>query len=486
MKDRLLILDLGSSAARALVYDERARRVPGGARRAQVWYHDEEDQPVIDASALLENVAAVVDEALAGLEGDERVVAVGVTTLVGNLVGLGADGKAVTPVYTYADTRSYAEAAALEAELGAEAASVAERTGCPLHPAYWPAQLLHLSRAQPRPFDEVAVWTDLSSFLYRQWFGRLPKLSLSIASWGGLLDREKLDWEEALLARLPLGRDRLPEVGDVSETLRGLARPWAERWPALAEADFYLALGDGAAANLGSAGLGSDALVVTVGSTSAARVVEAGAPPKPPGLWAYRVDRRYSLLGGALSEGGSSYSWLQERFRLPPPDSLEAILAEQAPAAHGLTVLPLLKGERAPGWRAQATGVIFGLRDATTAEDIVRAWLEAVVYRLALVIERLPERPCIVAGGGALRASKVWQQILADVTRKPVLMVDEGETSSRGLAYLIASYRGLEPVPSDLLPPVTPHEAHFEAYGRAKAEHEALYRLLTASGAPFA
>jgi gluconokinase len=479
VKDRLLILDLGSSSARAFLYDARGVRVAGGARRPQPWYQDEEGQAVLDAARLLDNVAEVIDEALDGLRG-ERVVAAGMTTLVGNLVGLTKAGEAVTPVYSYADTRSHAEAAELGAGLGGAAAGLTARTGCPFHPAYWPAQLLHLARKQPERFERAEVWTDLSSFLYWQWFGRPPKMSLSVASWAGMLDRGALDWSDELLAHLPVGRDRLLELADVSETITGLARPWAERWPALAEADFYLALGDGAAANLGSAALDEGALVVTIGSTSAARVVESGCPPKPRGLWAYRVDKSYSLLGGALSEGGASYAWLRERFKLPPPDALEELLSSQAPAAHGLTVLPFLKGERAPGWRAQASGVMLGLRSATSNEDIVRAWLEAVVYRLALVIERLPDKSRIVASGGALLASPVWQQILADVTQKPVYPVDERETSSRGLAYLLARYRGLEPPCSELLAPVMPSEAHREAHARAKRRQEALYDALTA------
>ena len=475
-RDRLLVLDVGSSSVRASLYAGDGRPLPGReARTPQLWRRDEEGEGVLDAAALLAAVARVVDETLAGLAQGERVVAVGVATLAGSLVGLGARGEAVTPVYTYADTRGRAAASRLEARL-ANPAEVIERTGCPLHAAYWPAQLEHLSTHRPGLVAEVARWCDLSSFLYGRLFGAPQPMSLSTASWTGLLDRFEKGWSEALLSVLPIAA-QLPELVDVDRPVRGLAAPFAARWPPLVGASFYPALGDGAAANLGSAGLSDDALVVTVGSTSAARVTVRGTPPRPRGGWAYRVDAAHSLLGGALSEGGNGYAWLGARLKLPPEGELNARLAALPPAGHGLTVLPLLRGERAPGWRADATGALLGLREETSAVEMVRAWLEAVAYRLAEVVECLPERSRIVASGGALGASRVWQQILSDVLMKPLYPVADAEVTSLGVAFALARARGSSPDPSALAPPVEPDAGRHEIYEEARAAQRALYRL---------
>jgi gluconokinase len=483
MADSFLILDVGSSSLRATVYSAEAKRVAGaGARRAQHWHQDGEGQPVLHPLRLLENVSSAVDEALARFEGRGRIVAVGLTTLVGNLLGVDESGEAVTPIYSYADTRSQAEADELKRRLGEGLEPAMARTGCPFHASYWPAQLLHIAKAQPELFERVARWTDLASYLTWQWFGKEPAMSFSVASWTGLLDRQRLRWDEELLSYLPLDPAKLPELGDADAPASGLAGAWAARWPALKEAGVYGAIGDGAAANLGSAGLESDALVVTIGSTSAARLTLRGCPPRPSGLWAYRVDARYSLLGGALSEGGSSFAWLQARLKLPPLEALEVQLAAQQPAAHGLTVLPFLKGERAPGWQAEATAAVLGLKDATTNVEMVRAWLEAVVYRLALVIEKLPQREAIIASGGALLGSPVWQQILADVAGKPVYLADEPEASSRGVALLLAHYRGTDLPPQPLGTAVHPNPLYRDTYLQARAEHERLYDLLYPQG----
>ena len=476
-RDRLLVLDMGSSSVRASLYKETGEPLPGrDARTPQRWRRDEAGEGVLDAEALLAAVAGVVDEILAELKPGERVVAVGAATLAGSLVGLNAQGEAVTPIYTYADTRSGEAASRLKARLESPA-EVVEETGCPFHAAYWPAQLEHLSTHNPGLVARVARWCDLSSFLYGRLFGTPQPMSLSVASWTGLLDRFENAWSRTLLSALSLNAAHLPELVDVDDAARGLAPQWAARWPALRGADFHPALGDGAAANLGSAGFADDALVVTIGSTSAARVTVRGAPPRPRGGWAYRVDAAHSLLGGALSEGGSGYAWLRARLRLPPEGELETLLAALPPAAHGLTVLPLLRGERAPGWRADATGALVGLREETTTVDIVRAWLEGTAYRLAEVVERLPERPRIIASGGALGASRVWQGILSDVLLKPLYPVADAEVTSLGVAFALARARNLDPSPSALAAPVEPNKSHHEVYREARAAQRALYAL---------
>jgi gluconokinase len=86
----------------------------------------------------------------------------------------------------------------------------------------------------------------------------------------------------------------------------------------------------------------------------------------------------------------------------------------------------------------QAT--IHGLTLATTPLAILRASLEAVAYRFAVIERRLCGRPgCdhrLIASGGALLSSPAWMQIFADVIGRPVVASAEAEATSRGTAIL--------------------------------------------------
>jgi gluconokinase len=151
----------------------------------------------------------------------------------------------------------------------------------------------------------------------------------------------------------------------------------AERWPELRGVPWYPAIGDGAAANLGSGAFGKDRVGLTIGTSAAVRLLwEAeGAVTVPPELWCYRLDARRWVSGAALSNGGIAVAFLRRLLELPPDRVWEAAVEAMEPDSHGLTVLPFLLGERGPGWRRETRSVVMGATPATTPAEMMRAWM---------------------------------------------------------------------------------------------------------------
>jgi gluconokinase len=293
-----------------------------------------------------------------------------------------------------------------------------------------------------------------------------------------------------MLTALPLTASHLSPLTDVDRPRRGLRETFAERWPMLQDIPWFPAVGDGVAANVGSGCVTPHRVALTVGTTSALRVIVTGAPVDiMSGLWCYRVDRRRSLLGGALSEGGSVYAWMRDTLRLDDPAAVEAALADMAPDAHGLTVLPFWAGERSPGWAGDARAVVQGLSLATQPIEVLRAGLEAVAYRLGLVFDQLrsetPTDARVVVSGAALPASPVWLQIVADVLNQPLIVSEVQETTARGVALLALEALGavpnLESVPTFEGAAISPDAEGHEIYRRAMARQRALYDRLIGS-----
>jgi gluconokinase len=247
---------------------------------------------------------------------------------------------------------------------------------------------------------------------------------------------------------LPIDARHLSPLTDLSRPRQGLRPEFARRWPVLADIPWFPAIGDGAAANVGSGCTAANRVALTVGTSSAMRaVVTDDIARLPSGLWCYRVDERRSLPGGALTEGGMVYAWLQKTLRLADPDHLDEALAAMSPDGQDLTVLPFLAGERSPGWRGDARATIHGLTLATTPLDILRAGMEAVAYRIALVYRQLrsllEDDPEIIASGGALVHSPVWGQIMADVLGRPITLSQSAEATARGAALLALEALGV-------------------------------------------
>jgi gluconokinase len=444
----ILVIDIGSSSVRARLFDGAAQPIPD-ATAAQSYQFENEPAGVseIDAEVLRGYVEACVDEVLKH-PASSRISAVGMATFVGNLMTIDAAGKPLTPIYTYADTRSADDVFLLRNRVDISEAH--QRTGCRLHTAYAPARIHWLKRTQPQL--SPALWLDFGAYLFKRWFGQAAT-SYSVAAWSGLLNRASLTWDESWLRALDVETESLPSLMDYDKTHVGLTPEYAARWEQLRYVPFYLPVGDGAAANVGSGCVDHQHIALTVGTTAALRTITETLPHVPSGLWSYRVTAEHHLLGGATSEGGNIFAWAREVLKLP--NDIEALLSQRKPDEAGLTVLPLFSGERSPGWAGDATGTIHGLRLSTTPLDILQALLESVALRLALISEQLspPSNAVIVASGGALTASPAWAQMMASALNRPIQLTAESELTARGVALL--TLRALKGVALDEYPLTT-------------------------------
>ncbi|MGH7463626.1 MAG: gluconokinase, partial [Longimicrobiales bacterium] len=456
----LLTLDVGTSSVRAALWDLDGKPTGDEAEGTQSLMTAPDGTAVLPIEDLTARVEAVIDE-LADASKLADIAAVGMATLSGNVLAVDEAGRSLTPLITYADTRPAKQVKRLRRELDEEACH--QRTGTVFHSAYLPARLLWAREEHPDLWSAARRWRDVGSHLYARWFDAedVP-VSYSVASWSGLLHRASLEWDGELLDHLGTSAGKLPALADFDRSCRGLAPDFARRWPALKDVPFFLAVGDGAAANVGSGCVASDRVALTIGTSAAVRVIVAGAPEVvPAGLWNYRVDREHSLLGGALSDGGGLVAWMLETLRAgdpADPEQADEALMGCEPAGHGLTVLPFLSGERSPGYADAATLTITGMRGSTRPIDILQAGIEAVTYRLGLMGDLLrplvSDEAVIVASGGAIQNSPYWLQLAADVFGRAVVQAAGVEHTSRGVALLALKALGIIGGLQDVTAPV--------------------------------
>ena len=486
----VLAIDIGTSAVKAGLYDARARAVGKTGvtipREQRVRADGTSEEP---AEAIRLAAELAVDSVLTTARNSRlEITAVAADSMAGTMLGVDDAGLPVTDVYTYADTRSAPDVQKLRIDL--DVPSVYQRTGCPQHTAYGPARVLWLRRTDPDKASRVRRWSDVSTWIYSRWFGRenIPA-SYSVSSWSGMLDRHELKWDRWLLEYLGLDEDNLPPLAEYSEGVQGLSADYRRRWPDLSEKPFYLAVGDGAAVNVGAGCVGPERVALTVGTTSAMRIlVGEPTPGVPEGLWAYKLGRDLTLLGGSFSEGGNVIKWAMDTLRLPGIESLGRELSALDPDGHGLTILPFLSGERSTGWDPTARGVLHGLNLGTSPLDILQACMESVALRFALVWDLIAESagrdPVFVASGGALKASTYWPQVLADVLQRPIVKSQESEDTIRGTAILalqaIGAWSSLTDVPAEVESVVEPDTSRAAVYRAALERQKDLYARVLA------
>lgn len=444
----ILALDIGTSSCRAALFDSAAQRFKESTTQREYPLITSTDGGAeLDPLVVRDALAECIDETLRWLENDSqlrggRVVAVGVSCFWHSLIGTDASGQPLTPIITWADSRCRPDAAALREELSEK--KVHARTGCMLRASFWTAKLRWLQRTQKRLFNRVRWWMSPAEWLQQQFCGG-AHCAFAMATGTGLLDPTKLQWDEEMLEITGASPEKLLPLTDDPHVVEGAA---AQRFPQLAGARWFPAIGDGAASNLGSGAVKPGLAAINIGTSAALRIMRAGKKAQAPfGLFCYRVDRERYLVGGAVSNAGNLRTWCLRELRLDDEAELEEQLAARPVPQHGLTVLPFWTAERAPTWNEDAQGVIAGMTQATTAVDMLQAIMEASYYRLARIAELLIETadvpPKFLVSGGAQR-SAVTMQRLANVMNMPLYMNPEAEASIRGAAVYALEKLGVD------------------------------------------
>ncbi|HEY4235781.1 MAG TPA: FGGY family carbohydrate kinase [Gaiellaceae bacterium] len=426
----VLALDIGSSSVRAQCFDERAEAA--GELRQEEY---ETDDP------------AAVAVAVGRVLGDEPPDAT--SCFAHSLVAVDSDWNALTPILGWRDTRSADAAEWLTRRLDADA--VHARTGAFLHPSFWPAKLAWLAETEPETFRRAAWFVSFADFLHGK-----PETSLSMASTSGLLDLTSKSWDAELLDALGIDEERLPRVADLPL--------WS----------------DAACSNAGAGCIGDARAALMVGTSGAFRVLYQSERPQPkPGLFLYLVDERHVVEGGALSDGGNLYDWLERTLAVPPSNTVlqgkPGLLAERDPRDHGLVFLPFLGGERSTGWNPDARGTVHGLTFETTPLDLRQAAYEGVAFRFAAIANLLPGVREVVATGGGLLRDVDWIQIMADALARPVHVSGVAEASLRGAAVLALERLGHDVAEAPTAEAVEPRADRVEAYRAAREEQQRLY-----------
>jgi gluconokinase len=476
-----LTLDIGTSSVRGTLWNARAVPLPEGAASIKHQPRATADGGVeFDAEELLARCEQILDALHAkAVELGIPIHIVALDTIVSNMLGVDGAGRALTPIFTYADSRSASALAALREKLDVEATY--QRVGFPLHTSFWPAQMACLRMTQPDTYRRVKRWLTYGDYFMWRWCGR-HAVSYSCAAWTGLLNRFTWQWDEPQLNLLQLDPQQLSLLVTGAFCLEGLRAEYASRWPLLQRARWMPAIADGAAANLGSGCFDASRMAVTIGTTCGMRVVMQGTPQQlPPGLWNYPLDDTRSLIGGSLNEGGIVLAWLRGLLGNTLPD--DATIAALPPDGHGLTFLPLLTGERSLGWHGDARASLTGLHLSTTPAEMARAALEAVAYRVGAVAERVlnaaPHAQQIIGNSGALLSSPILPQIVADVLNRPITLTTEPEASSRGTVLLALEALGAQRIAAATFAwgqTFTPDAQRHAVYRRGMERQQALYR----------
>jgi gluconokinase len=456
-------IDIGTTSAKAVAFSETGEMIAIHSAYYSMC-HPQEGWSEQNPEEIFEAVVMAVNKLVKTLS-PHTPRFVSFSAAMHSLIAVDDAGVPLTPCIIWADNRAAGIAAGLRHS--DQGIAFYHSTGVPVHPMSPLCKILWLKGQEPELFGKTSRFIGIKEYIFFRLFGQFV-VDSSIASATGLLNLDTLQWDEEVLNFIGISPDRLSRVEETDYVLYPEHQNPA--WAIPTSVPVVIGASDGALANLGVGALQRHILAVSIGTSSALRVVTAGPrTDKSMRTFCYHLAGEDYIVGGASNNGAVVLQWLKENI-LQTAESYETLLAEAEaipPGSEGLIFTPYILGERAPIWDASARGLMLGLGIRHTRAHMVRAALEGVIYCLYSIAKALPEWEAVteLRASGGFAQSPLPLQVLADVFNRKVAVSACVESSAKGAVMLGVKALGItHRFTDDVLTVYHPNPVNHEVY----------------------
>lgn len=473
-------LDLGTSGLKGVLIDDRQRvlaeaSAPLTVQRPQDgWSEQSPSDWIAAAETVLDTLSA---------QGLGAVRGIGLSGQMHGATLLDAADNVLRPCILWNDTRSFEEAAELDAD-----PMFRRVTGNIVFPGFTAPKLMWVQRHEPAIWAKVAKVMLPKDFL-RLWLTGDHVAEMSDAAGTSWLDTGARDWSDDLLTATGLSRSHMPRLVEGSAVSGSLRDALAGRWGLPKGVVIAGGGGDNAASGVGVGVVQAGDAFVSLGTSGVLFAANDGYQPDPatavhtfchalPGTWHQM---------GVILAATDALNWYAGLVGQDAASLTGGLGALQAP---GKTVfLPYLGGERTPLNDAAIRGAFLGLEHATGREAGTRAVLEGVTFafrdcRDALAATGTKVNRLLAVGGGS--RSDYWLAAIATALDCPVQVPVAGDFGgafgAARLAIMAATGAGAEiatlPPIARTIDPTPGLRAAFDAgHARYRAAQSAIRSL---------
>jgi xylulokinase len=437
MQNQLLGIDIGTSACKVAVFDEKGKVLAGSNKPYRVYYPKDgwvEQDPNEWWGAICEGIREVLSA--------EGVLAhcirgIGIDGQSWSVIPVNKAGEVLCRTPIWMDTRARDICRRIKEQVGEEA--IFQVAGNDFLPSYCTPKMIWLKEERNDIYRQTYRFLQSNSYIAYKLTG---VMSQDYSQGYGIhfFHMSTLTYDTTLAKELGLSADMLPDLYPC-DAIIGKVTTEAARLTGLPEGLPVVAGGLDAACGALGAGVYQTGQTQEQGGQAGGMSIctDQVLAHKKLILGTHVVPGQWLLQGGTVG-GGGTLKWFQRE--LGTGNSFDELTAEAAniPAgAEGVIFLPYMAGERSPIWDPDAKGVFYGLSYDKTRGHMIRALLEGVAYSLEDNIQTAEETGIEIgilnAIGGASN-SVLWTQIKADVTGRTIQVPMSDTATTLGAALL--------------------------------------------------
>ena len=427
--------------------------------------------------------AEAVLDALAASRSLSSVKGIGLSGQMHGATLLDASGEVLRPCILWNDTRSFEEAAELDAD-----PMFRRITGNIVFPGFTAPKLVWVRHHEPHLWARLAKVLLPKDYL-RLWLTGEDVAEMSDAAGTAWLDTGARDWSDALLAATGLSRSQMPRLVEGSAVSGTLRAQLAARWGLGNAVVVAGGGGDNAAAGVGVGVVRAGEAFVSLGTSGVLFAANDGYHPAPETAvhtFCHALPDTWHQMGVILA-ATDALNWYAGLVGETAASLTQAMGPLQAPGK--ALFLPYLGGERTPLNDAAIRGAFLGLEHATDRAAATRAVLEGVTFAIrdcrdALAATGTRIDKLIAVGGGS--KSDYWLAAIASALDCPVHLPAAGDFGgafgAARLAIMAATGAGAEiatlpPIARVIAPDPTLSAAFDAGHARYRAAQTAIRSL---------
>lgn len=407
-------LDLGTSGLKAILINEDQTILAEATARLNVsrphdsWSEQAPAEWIAAAEAVFDQLSS---------HNLSAVKAIGLSGQMHGATLLDASDEVLRPCILWNDTRSHAEAAAMDADPDWRAIS-----GNIVFPGFTAPKLAWVRAHEPAVFDRVAKVLLPKDYL-RLWLTGEHVAEMSDAAGTSWLDTGARTWSEDLLAKTGLGLSHMPHLVEGSEVSGQLRADLGQRWGFGTHVVVAGGGGDNAASGIGVGVVRAGQAFVSLGTSGVLFAANDGYQPDPGTAvhtFCHALPDKWHQMGVILS-ATDALNWFAQLVGQDAADLMQGLGPLQAPGK--AVFAPYLGGERTPLNDATIRGALIGIEHATDTAAATRAVLEGVTFAIrdcrdALAATGTEITSLLAVGGGS--KSDYWLSAIATALDTPI------------------------------------------------------------------
>ena len=458
--DYVLGIDIGTQGTKTALFSEEGQCIAQAFQNSNLIKESDgtiEENPEEQFDAVCNTIKECIDKSKIK---PSQIAALAIDGQMAGVIGIGKDGKNVTPYDSWLDSRCNKYIEKMQEEAGEE---ILEKSG------HFPSinhgpKILWWKNEHPETYNKIHSFVQPGAYAAMRLCGLSAEdayIDYTYLHFSGFANIKECTWDDDLCEKFNLEKEKLPRIVTPEEKVGSVISEMTSRTGLLEGTTVIAGCGDTAASFLSTGATQAGICVDVAGTASVfATTTHEFLPDKEhrtlgcgravtKGLW-----HPYAYING----GGMNIEWflkeIANRGNIQSShksditlDDLNELIRSLKTEKSDPIFIPHLGGRVCPG-QPSLRGAWLGLSWQHSLAHLYKAVLEGVSLEYALYMNILkegsknfsPSEIRIIGGGGQ---SREWNQIKADVLGIPVVKVKREEGAPLGAALLAGYGAGL-------------------------------------------